>query len=190
MSVSTTLTHADLPKLGVKTTAAATLFAIAATVALPQAVHIIGAASGMGDALGMAFLPMHLPIIFVGLIAGPVAGAISGALAPLASFALTGMPVASMLPLMVVELCVYGLVAGLLRGVRLPSLAKVVVAQVAGRVAYTIAVAIAVAAFGSGMDVASIWTGDLAAGLPGIVLQLALLPPLAYWVDSLVARRG
>ena len=79
---------------------------------------------------------------------------------------------------------------GALRGVRLPSIAEVVVAQIAGRVAYTVAVAIAVAAFDRDMAIASIWTSDLAAGLPGIVLQLALLPPLAYWTDSLIARRG
>ena len=77
--------------------------------------------------LGVAFLPMHLPIIFVGLIAGPAVGAIAGAAAPLVSFLLSGMPMLAMLPLMMVELCAYGLVAGLLRGIKLPSLAKVVI---------------------------------------------------------------
>lgn len=91
---------------------------------LPQLFHVIGAVSGQGTMLGVAFLPMHLPIIFVGLIAGPAVGAIAGAAAPLVSFLLSGMPMLAMLPLMMVELCAYGTVAGLLRGIKLPSLGE------------------------------------------------------------------
>ena len=69
------LHRTDLPKLSLSTKAAATVLAIVAAVALPQLFHVIGAVSGQGTMLGVAFLPMHLPIIFVGLIAGPaVAG--------------------------------------------------------------------------------------------------------------------
>ena len=118
-----TLRRTDLPKLSLGTKTAATLLAIVAAVVLPQLFHVIGAVSGQGTMLGVAFLPMHLPIIFVGLIAGPAVGAIAGAAAPLVSFLLSGMPMLAMLPLMMVELCAYGLVAGLLRGIKLPSLA-------------------------------------------------------------------
>ena len=162
------LRRADLPKLSLSIKAAATVLAIVAAVALPQLFHVIGAVSGQGTMLGVAFLPMHLPIIFVGLIAGPAAGAIAGAAAPLASFLLSGMPMLAMLPLMMVELFAYGLVAGLLREVKLPSLVKVVIVQLAGRVVLTAATAIAVFAFGSSTTVAATWTCDLAAGLPGL----------------------
>ena len=131
------LRRTDLPKLSLGTKTAATLLAIVAAVVLPQLFHVIGAFSGQGTMLGVAFLPMHLPIIFVGLIAGPAVGAIAGAAAPLVSFLLSGMPMLAMLPLMMVELCAYGLVAGLLREVKLPSLAKVVIVQLAGRVVLT-----------------------------------------------------
>ena len=156
------LRRTDLPKLSLGTKTAATLLAIVAAVVLPQLFHV----SGQGTMLGVAFLPMHLPIIFVGLIAGPAVGAIAGAAAPLVSFLLSGMPMLAMLPLMMVELCAYGLVAGLLRGIKLPSLAKVVIAQLAGRVVLTAATAIAVFAFGSSKAIAATWTSDLAAGLP------------------------
>ena len=179
------LHRTDLPKLSLSTKAAATVLAIVAAVALPQLFHVIGAVSGQGTMLGVAFLPMHLPIIFVGLIAGPAVGAIAGAAAPLASFLLSGMPMLAMLPLMMVELCAYGLVAGLLREVKLPSLAKVV-----GRVVLTAATAIAVFAFGSSKAVAATWTSDLAAGLPGLALQWALIPLAAYWTESLIAKRN
>lgn len=184
------LRRADLPKLSLSIKAAATVLAIVAAVALPQLFHVIGAVSGQGTMLGVAFLPMHLPIIFVGLIAGPAAGAIAGAAAPLASFLLSGMPMLAMLPLMMVELCAYGLVAGLLREVKLPSLMKVVIVQLAGRVVLTAATAIAVFAFGSSKTVAATWTSDLAAGLPGLALQWALIPLAAYWTESLIATRN
>lgn len=184
------LRRADLPKLSLSIKAAATVLAIVAAVALPQLFHVIGAVSGQGTMLGVAFLPMHLPIIFVGLIAGPAAGAIAGAAAPLASFLLSGMPMLAMLPLMMVELFAYGLVAGLLREVKLPSLVKVVIVQLAGRVVLTAATAIAVFAFGSSKTVAATWTSDLAAGLPGLALQWALIPLAAYWTESLIVKRN
>ena len=180
------LRRTDLPKLSLGTKTAATLLAIVAAVVLPQLFHVIGAVSGQGTMLGVAFLPMHLPIIFVGLIAGPAVGAA----APLVSFLLSGMPMLAMLPLMMVELCAYGLVAGLLRGIKLPSLAKVVIAQLAGRVVLTAATAIAVFAFGSSKAIAATWTSDLAAGLPGLALQWALIPLAAYWTESLIAKRN
>ena len=121
---------------------------------------------------------------------GAILGAIAGAAAPLVSFLLSGMPMLVMLPLMMVELCAYGLVAGLLRGIKLPSLAKVVIAQLAGRVVLTAATAIAVFAFGSSKAIAATWTSDLAAGLPGLALQWALIPLAAYWTESLIAKRN
>ena len=169
------LRRTDLPKLSLGTKTAATLLAIVAAVVLPQLFHVIGAVSGQGTMLGVAF---------------PAVGAIAGAAAPLVSFLLSGMPMLAMLPLMMVELCAYGLVAGLLRGIKLPSLAKVVIAQLAGRVVLTAATAIAVFAFGSSKAIAATWTSDLAAGLPGLALQWALIPLAAYWTESLIAKRN
>lgn len=190
-TTAVSLRRTDLPRLSVSVKAAATVLAIVAAVALPQLFHVIGAVSGRGTALGVAFLPMHLPIIFVGLIAGPAVGAIAGAAAPLASFLLSGMPMLAVLPFMMIELCAYGLVvAGLLREIKLPSLVKVVIAQLAGRVVLTVATAVAVFAFGSGNSIAATWTSDLAAGLPGLALQWALIPLAAYWTESLIAKRN
>lgn len=187
-TTSITLRRTDLPRLSLTAKAASTALAIVAAVALPQLFHVIGAVSGQGTALGVAFLPMHLPVIFIGLIAGPAVGAIAGAAAPLASFMLSGMPGMAMLPFMMIELCAYGLVAGLLRCVKMPSLVKVVLAQFAGRVVLTGATAIAVFAFGSGNSIAATWTSDLAAGLPGLALQWALVPLAVYWSESLIKR--
>lgn len=171
------------PRLSVKLQALYTLGALIAAVALPQLFHVMGAASGVGTALGETFLPMHLPIILVGLLAGPYAGAISGLFAPLVSFALTGMPSAAMLPFMMLELCVYGLSAGLLRFMNLPNIVKVLIAQVAGRAVRAAAILIAVYAFGStAVPVAVIWNSILT-GVFGLALQWALIPLILYRVE-------
>lgn len=176
-----------LPSVRVQT--AATALAVVAAVALPQCFHAVGAVSGLGTALGETFLPMHLPVLMVGLLAGPWAGLATGALAPAVSFALSGMPMAAMLPFMIIELAGYGLVAGLLRGTAMPTIAKVLVAQVAGRAVRALAVLVAVFALGnSAVAVASIWM-SVVTGLPGLILQWALIPLLAYWIDSKTQAR-
>ncbi len=172
------------PRLSLKIQTLAAAAAVVGAVAVPQLFHVMGAVSGLGTALGETFLPMHLPIILVGLLAGPWAGAVSGLLGPLVSFLLSGMPKAAVLPFMMIELCAYGLFAGLLRGVKLPTIGKVIGAQAAGRLVRAAAVLLAVYAFGSSsVRVASIWM-SLAAGLPGLVLQWGLLPLVVYRVEN------
>lgn len=171
-------------RLSVKVQTFAAILSIAGAVALPQVFHGLGAISGLGTTPGEAFLPMHLPIILVGLLAGPYAGAVSGISAPLISFMLSGMPNAAMLPFMMIELCAYGLFAGILRGVKLPSLAKVIMVQAAGRAVRAAAILLAVYGFGStAVPVAVIWKSILT-GLPGIVLQWCLLPLIVFWIEN------
>lgn len=173
------------PHLSVKAQVIATIAAIVGAVAVPQIFHLLGAVSGLGTALGETFLPMHLPIILVGLLAGPYAGAVAGLVGPLASFALSGMPGAVMLPFMMIELCAYGLFAGLLRNVKMPTLAKVLIAQVAGRATRAVAILISVFAFGNeSINISVIWM-SIGVGIFGIVLQWALLPLITYRVENL-----
>ncbi len=170
-------------RLSVKTQTIAAIAAIIGAVAVPQIFHAIGAISGLGNSLGAAFLPMHLPIILVGLLAGPFAGAVSGALGPLCSFALSGMPGAAMLPFMMIELCAYGLAAGLLRNVNIPVIAKVVIVQIFGRAVRAIAILAAVYVFGvQNVSAETIWM-SIPAGIAGICLQWALLPLIVYRVE-------
>ena len=173
------------PRLSFKVQTLASIAAILGAVIIPRIFHLLGAVSGLGTALGEAFLPMHLPIILVGLLAGPYAGAVSGLFGPLVSFALTVMPRAAMLPFMMIELCVYGLAAGLLRNVKMPVIAKVLIAQAAGRAVRAAAILLSVYAFGNNsIGVPVIWT-SIVTGLFGLALQWALLPLIVYRVENL-----
>ncbi len=90
-----------------------------------------------------------------------------------------------MLPFMMIELCIYGLAAGLLRNVKLPTIGKVVAAQVAGRAVRAVAILLTVYAFGNGqIAVSTIWM-SIATGLFGLALQWALLPLIVYRVENL-----
>ena len=170
--------------LSISAQAAATVIAIVAAVAVPQFFHWLGIVSGAGKAPGVAFSPMHLPIIIVGFLAGPYAGAISGLLGPLAAHYLSGMPNAVQLPFMMIELMGYGLSAGLLRYVRLPLVVKTLLALIAGRVFRMIACIIAFYLLGNEkMRPLSIWM-SIPRVLPGIVLQLVLIPLIVFRVEN------
>ncbi|MBR3752834.1 MAG: ECF transporter S component [Ruminiclostridium sp.] len=153
-----------------KVQAMAAAIAVVAAVALPQIIHVAGAALGVGSGLGEMLLPMHLPVLLVGFLAGPWAGLVSGFLAPLVSFGLTGMPGQAMLPFIVIELCIYGLTAGFLRAKTMPVLGKVIVAQCAGRLVRAGAILLAVPVLGiSAVPVSVIWT-SITAGICGLIL--------------------
>ena len=166
-------------KLSVKAQTICSLFALVSAVALPQIVHVIGVASGMGTSLGEIFLPMHLPIILMGFLAGPYAAGIAGLLSPLVSFALTGMPTSVMLPFMMIELCIYGICAGVLKDVKLPTIAKVLIAQIAGRLVRAGTIAVGFYAFNTAVNPSVILT-SITAGLFGIILQLVIIPLAVY----------
>lgn len=171
------------PRLSWKAQLFAAVGAMIGAVALPQIFHLLGAAAGLGTALGETFLPMHLPILLVGFLAGPYAGAVSGFLAPLASFALSGMPGIVMLPFMMLELCAYGLFAGLLREKRMPVIVKLLLAQSLGRLVRAAAILAAVYGFGyQKISVSVIWT-SIRTGLFGLVLQWTFIPLILFWVE-------
>lgn len=145
---------------------------IALCVVLPIAFHSIPNA-------GSIFLPMHIPVLLCGLICGWAYGGLCGLVGPLLSSVLTSMPPAAVLPGMMVECCVYGLVTGLMmRYVRtgkvtLDLYLSLVAAMLLGRVLSGIAKALI---FTPGMSLAAWATASFVTALPGIAIQLALLP--------------
>jgi hypothetical protein len=137
----------------------------ALAIALPQAFHLVG--------LGAVFLPMHLPVALAGMMVRPGLAAAIGVLAPVLSFFIAGMPPAPLVPLMAVELAVLGSVGALLRG------------AVVARVAVTFLVITLLGGYLRlpRVESAAAW---VAAGLPGIVLQLIAVPAAV----QLLRQRG
>ena len=139
---------------------------------LPMAFHTVPNA-------GTIFLPMHIPVLLCGLICGWPYGGVCGLLGPLISSLITGMPPAAMLPSMMVECCAYGFVTGMLmRHVHTKHTVadlyiSLVSAMVVGRVVAGFAKAWI---FTPGISPFAWVTTSLIAGIPGIVIQLILMP--------------
>lgn len=171
-----------MPKLSVGMQSIATVGAVIAAVLIPQALHLLGKATGTASALGEVFLPMHLPVLLVGILAGAYAGAATGLLAPIISYLLTGMPGAVLLPFMTIELAIYGLTIGLLRNVRMFTVFKVLLAQIAGRAVRALAIVLAVYVFETSSIAPSIIWTSIRTGIAGILIQLVLIPIVVYFV--------
>lgn len=152
---------------------------LAIGLVLPQAFH----AFGMGGAI---FLPMHIPVLMAGLFVCPISGFYVGLLTPVLSYFLTGMPPMSppILPLMVVELSVYGLTAGILRKrLQMNIWVSLIGAMILGRVALGLAAAFAAPLFNFKPNpVAYVW-GAIVTGLPGIIVQLIAIPTLVLGLE-------
>ena len=147
---------------------------VALCVVLPMAFHIIPNA-------GSVMLPMHIPVLLCGLVCGWQYGLLCGILGPLVSSVLTSMPPAAMLPGMMVECGMYGCVSGLMmERIHTGSLyadlyISLPVAMLVGRVISGIVKALILT---PSLSLTAWATASFVTALPGISIQLILLPTL------------
>ncbi len=160
---------------------------IAIGLLLPSFFHLIAA--------GNVLLPMHIPIFLCGMICGRQFGMLAGMILPLLSSVLTGMP--PIFPTaftMVFELAVYGFLSGHFYAVfsrfnysKLSLYASLILAMLAGRIVSGV---INTILFGLGQTTYG-WQAFISASfivsLPGIILQLALIPPLVLTLSKFLA---
>lgn len=143
---------------------------------LPMAFHAVPNA-------GQVFLPMHIPVLLCGLICGWPYGGVCGLIGPFLSSVITGMPPAAMLPSMMVECCTYGLVSGLLmKYVRTKyTVADLYIALISAMVAGRVVAGLAKSLIFTPGTAPFAWvTTSLVAGIPGIVIQLVLMPTIVF----------
>lgn len=133
---------------------------------------------------GNIFCPMHIPVFICGLICGWQYGLLCGIAGPALSSALSSMPPVAILPSMMVELAVYGTVAGLMmKLVRTKSTyadlyISLIVAIVCGRVLAGLAKALI---FARGSYSMSAWiAGSVVTSWPGTVIQLVFIPTIVF----------
>ena len=157
--------------------AAFILLTVIGAVVLPQIFHALGVSLGVGGKLGQIFLPMYIPILIIGFYRGPVSGAIAGLCAPLISFALTGMPSATLLPFITLELIATGVLAGVFSKLKMPVLLRIFSVQVLAKIVRLTAFAISLYAASGTVRMAALFNGVLTS-IPGVVLQLVLLTVL------------
>lgn len=145
---------------------------IAIGVLLPMAFHVIPNA-------GSIFLPMHIPVLICGMIT------------PFLSSMTTGMPPAMILPQMMIELAVYGLVTGLCSKY-IPQenemsklYMSLIIAMLAGRIVNGFVNTFILNTQGYTLSV--FMTASFITCLPGIILQLIVVPILVRILNKTVA---
>ena len=138
--------------------------------------------TGQIPQIGSALCPMHLPVLLAGYLCGPWWGAAVGACAPLLRHLWLGMPPLVTALGMTFELGTYGLVVGMLYRVLPKKLSGIYIsllcAMVAGRAVWGCAMMVIMGISGSPFTWSAFLAGALLNAIPGIVVQLVLIPLL------------
>ncbi len=138
--------------------------------------------TGQIPQIGNMLCPMHLPVLLAAYLCGPWWAAIVGLTAPILRNLMFGMPQFPTAGIMALEMATYGLIAGLLylalakkkRNIYL----SLIAAMLAGRVIYGIASAIVMGVSGSTYSFGLFIAGAFTNAIPGIILQIVLIPIL------------
>ena len=131
---------------------------------------------------GPGFLPMHIPVLIAGLFLGATPGLLVGLITPIISSVLTGMPpLFPMLPIMMFELGAYGLVSGLFsEKLKSNDYVSLIAAMIVGRIVAGVVVFVLATFFGfMGPGPVLFVQGAIITGIPGIIIQLVFVPPVA-----------
>ncbi len=144
---------------------------IAVGILLPQVFHVLG------ESAGMIFLPMELPVLLAGLLLGPMYGGCIGGIVPVLSSILTGMPPVPKLYFVMLEMIGYGVTTGYMRR-KYFVWKSLIVGMIAGRCCYLVGLTVAVSFFELPEALGIMFAMQLLWGVPGILLQLLLIPIL------------
>lgn len=140
--------------------------------------------------IGNMLLPMHYPVFLCGFICGWQYGFLTGLLLPVLRSVLFGFPVFYPTAMaMAVELAAYGLISGLIFARRrtIGNLYfSLITAGLIGRILWGIAMFLLLGLNGSSFPISAFFAGAFINALPGIILQLILIPLLMIFL----ARTG
>lgn len=138
--------------------------------------------TGQIPQIGSALCPMHIPVLLGGFLCGPWWAMAVGMTAPLLRHAWLGMPPLLTAIAMSFELGAYGVSAGLLYRL-LPKktgsiYTALIAAMVLGRVVWGAAMAVITGVSGTTFTWAAFASGAVLNAIPGIILQIVLIPVL------------
>ncbi len=139
--------------------------------------------TGQIQTIGNMLLPMHLPVLLCGMLLGPVYGGIVGFVAPLLRSLIWGMP--PFMPTavaMAFELMAYGVIVGIVIAIlnknTISTYASLIIAMIGGRIVWGVVSFAIYAMMGSSFTLAAFFAGGFTSAIPGIILQLVIIPPI------------
>lgn len=146
--------------------------------------------TGQIPQIGNMLLPMHIPVFLCALICGWKYGAPMAFVLPLFRSLVFGMPAIYPTALaMAFELAAYAFVAGILyeksRWQCIRALYRcLLAAMIGGRLVWGVAQALLLGFGGNAFTFNAFWTGAFVNAVPGIILQLVLIPAVMVALDK------
>lgn len=145
--------------------------------------------TGQIPEIGSMLCPLHIPVLLCGFICGWPWGLAVGFIAPLLRSLTLGMP--PLFPTaicMAFELAAYGAFSGLLHRLlprKKPYIyCSLLIAMLIGRIIWGSAMFICLGLSGGGFTFAAFVAGAFTNALPGIILQIILIPVLVMLLDN------
>lgn len=152
--------------------------------------YVLPFVAGQIPEIGGMLCPMHIPAILCGYVCGGPWGMAVGFIAPLFRSLTLGMP--TLFPkavAMAFELATYGLMSGLMyrifpkkKGFIYLSL---IIAMVTGRLVWGVVQFACAGLDFEAFGFAAFWAGAVANAVPGIIVQIALIPVLVMMLEKI-----
>ncbi len=144
--------------------------------------------TGQVPQIGSMLCPMHPPVLLAGFLCGPVWAGAVGLVAPLLRHVLFSMPPFPTALAMSAELLAYGAFTGvfyrLLPKKRSNIYLSLVLAMLLGRAVWGLAMVVILRASGGAFTWAAFAAGAFTKALPGIAVQLVLIPLLVMALEN------
>ncbi len=139
--------------------------------------------------MGWIFLPMHIPVLLCGFFCGGPWGLAVGFITPLLSAVITGMPPLFPTALaMAFELAAYGLLSGLFYRLFPKKVgyiyASLLLAMIGGRIVWSAVSFLLYGIAGTVFTFNDVFSGAIVSVLPGIAIQVVLIPILVMVLDK------
>lgn len=151
---------------------------IAFGIIVPMIFHTVNLA-------GSIFLPMHIPVLIAGFLLGPLYGGIVGALTPILSSFMTGMPpLVPVMPIMVFELCAYGIITGFLFSKIKNTYISLLGAMIGGRLFAVVGAFLISLTIAPQVSPLMFVFGSLAKAIPGMLVQIVFIPILVKFMTK------
>lgn len=151
--------------------------------------YVLPFLTGQIPEIGSMLCPMHLPVLLCGFVCGWQWGLIVGCIAPILRSLTLGMPPLFLTALcMAFELAAYGSIAGLMHKI-LPKkkpyiYCSLLIAMIAGRVVWGTVMFICLGISGGGFTFAAFLAGAVTNAIPGIIVQIILIPILVMVLEN------
>lgn len=151
--------------------------------------------TGQVPQIGSMLCPMHIPIILCGFVCGAPWGLVVGFVAPLIRSLTLGMP--SLYPVafaMAFELAAYGFISGILYRI-FPKkngyiYCTLIISMIIGRLVWGAVQFVCMGLDASKFGFSAFWAGAVTNALPGIVLQIAVIPVVVMLLKKAKLIRG